>query len=226
MATTEENDLIGYDPLAWMEGGVVSEEPLLADDSDNESADSEQSQTKKQALMDDEISMINDYPEDLIEDTEEDDVLSDLADVCPEPSRTDDPDVTDQDELIMDDIEDQSDSPDLEEIADTFSDADTFVVDDEEEVAEAQIDLDATLTIQNVVKLYEKLKNSLAIHDQIEINASDVASIDTATLQLLVSLKKDADKLQKQVSIIYPSPRFVESAQLLGLLDVLDVAGF
>ncbi len=226
MATTEENDLIGYDPLAWMEGGVVSEEPLLADDSDNESADSEQSQTKKQALMDDEISMINDYPKDLIEETEEDDALSDLADVCPEPSRTDDPDVTDQDELIMDDIEDQSDSPDLEEIADTFSDADTFVVDDEEEVAEAQIDLDATLTIQNVVKLYEKLKNSLAIHDQIEINASDVASIDTATLQLLVSLKKDADKLQKQVSIIYPSPRFVESAQLLGLLDVLDVAGF
>ncbi len=89
--------------------------------------------------------------------------------------------------------------------------------------AGSQIDLDATLTIQNVVKLHEKLKNSLAIHDQIEINASDVSSIDTATLQLLVSLKKDAVKLQKKVTIIYPSPRFVESAQLLGLLDVLDV---
>jgi ABC-type transporter Mla MlaB component len=71
--------------------------------------------------------------------------------------------------------------------------------------------------------LHEKLKQVLAAHDQIEINASDVASIDTATLQLLVSLKKDAVKLQKTVSIIYPSPRFVESARLLGLSDVLDV---
>ncbi|MGZ4955036.1 MAG: STAS domain-containing protein, partial [Methylobacter sp.] len=69
----------------------------------------------------------------------------------------------------------------------------------------------------------EKLKNSLAMHDEIEINASDVSSIDTATLQLLVSLKKSAVKLQKKVTIIYPSPRFVESARLLGLLDVLDV---
>ncbi|MGZ5010471.1 MAG: STAS domain-containing protein, partial [Methylobacter sp.] len=92
-----------------------------------------------------------------------------------------------------------------------------------EESAGSQVDLDATLTIQNVVKLYEKLKDSFAIHDQIEINASDVSSIDTATLQLLVSLKKEAVKQQKQVTIIYPSPRFVESAQLLGLADVLDV---
>jgi len=91
------------------------------------------------------------------------------------------------------------------------------------ETEDSQIDLDATLTIQNVVKLHEKLKNSLAMHDEIEINASDVSSIDTATLQLLVSLKKSAVKLQKKVTIIYPSPRFVESAQLLGLLDVLDV---
>ncbi|MFI3186691.1 MAG: STAS domain-containing protein [Methylococcaceae bacterium] len=230
MATTEENDLIGYDPLAWMEGGVVSEEPLLADDSDNESVRSEQSQTKKQAHMDNEIIMINDYPEDLIEDTGDGEVLSDFADVCPELSRTDDPDVTNQDEIIMDEIimdeiEGQSGSTKLDEIADACSDVDTVNV-DAEEVVEAQIDLDATLTIQNVVKLHEKLKNALAIHDEIEINASDVASIDTATLQLLVSLKKDADKLQKQVSIIYPSPRFIESAQLLGLLDVLDVAGF
>jgi anti-anti-sigma regulatory factor len=93
----------------------------------------------------------------------------------------------------------------------------------EASIEESQIDLDATLTIQNVVKLHERLKNALAFHDAIEINASDVSSIDTATLQLLVSLKKDAVKLQKTVTIIYPSPRFVESAQLLGLLDVLDV---
>lgn len=92
-----------------------------------------------------------------------------------------------------------------------------------EETAISQIDLDATLTIQNVAMLHERLKNSLAIHDEIEINASDVSSIDTSTLQLLVSLKKDADKLKKKVSIVYPSPRFIESAKLLGLLSALEV---
>jgi len=92
-----------------------------------------------------------------------------------------------------------------------------------EEESGSLVDLDATLTIQHVVKLHEKLKNVLAMYDEIEINASDVSSIDTATLQLLVSLKKDAAKLQKKVEIIYPSPRFVESAKLLGLLDVLEV---
>ena len=95
--------------------------------------------------------------------------------------------------------------------------------DSSEEIIGSQIDLDSTLNIQHVVKLHETLKLCVAMHDQIEINASDVASIDTATLQLLVSLKISAVKLNKQVSIIYPSPRFIESAQLLGLLEVLDV---
>jgi len=63
----------------------------------------------------------------------------------------------------------------------------------------------------------------LAANDSIEINASDVASIDTATLQLLVALKKDAVKLQKSVIFNSPSPRFIESAKLLGLLEILDV---
>jgi anti-anti-sigma regulatory factor len=85
------------------------------------------------------------------------------------------------------------------------------------------VDLDATLTIQHVGALHEKLKLCLAMHDEIEINAANVSAIDTANLQLLVALKKDAANLEKQVSIIYPSPRFIESAQLLGLLAILDV---
>ncbi len=168
MATSEENNLIGYDPLAWMDG-----------------------------------------------ETDESTILS----------------ITKEDELVIDKIEDENASALIAEMADDSSmDVDGIVTREaaadasvSEEAEDSLIDLDATLTIQNVVKLHEKLKNSLAMHDEIEINASDVSSIDTATLQLLVSLKKDAVKLQKKVTIIYPSPRFVESAQLLGLLDVLDV---
>jgi ABC-type transporter Mla MlaB component len=90
--------------------------------------------------------------------------------------------------------------------------------------AEPHIDLDAESTIKNVAALYDTVKHALDAHDAIEINASDVKAIDTSTLQLLVSLKKNAPNLGKTVDIIYPSARFIESAKLLGLLDILDLA--
>ena len=88
---------------------------------------------------------------------------------------------------------------------------------------ESIINLDATLTIQHVVKLHEKLKKAYLAHNAIEINASKVSSIDTATLQLLVALKKDAVKQQKEVVFSEPSLRFIESAGLLGLLETLGI---
>jgi anti-anti-sigma regulatory factor len=92
-----------------------------------------------------------------------------------------------------------------------------------EGVIESVINLDTTLTVQNVVKLHEKLKQSYSVNNTIEINASQVSSIDTATLQLLVALKKDADKQQKEVVLVEPSLRFIESAGLLGLLEILAI---
>jgi len=184
MAINEENDLIGYDPLSWMDGNTDHDEDQLITD-------------------------------DLIDNADENPIL----------------DLTEDDELVVDVIGDENASALIEEMADDYSlDAidivtEEVIADDmlSEETESSQIDLDATLSIQNVSKLHENLKKSLAMHDEIEINASDVSSIDTSTLQLFVALKKDADKLQKKVTIIYPSPRFVESARLLGLLDVLDV---
>ncbi|TRW94346.1 STAS domain-containing protein [Candidatus Methylobacter oryzae] len=180
MATSEENSLIGYDPLAWMDDDTEkNEDHFLADDlADNI----------------DEIVSPNISEED------------ELGTIEAENSGYDG---------LVEEASPSIDSHDIEEEADDEGWA------SEEE--SSQIDLDATLSIQNVVKLHEKLKNLLAVHDEIEINASDVSSIDTATLQLLVSLKKDSVKLQKKVTIIYPSPRFVESTRLLGLLDVLEV---
>jgi anti-anti-sigma regulatory factor len=92
-----------------------------------------------------------------------------------------------------------------------------------DEVAEPVINLDPTLSIQNVVKLYEKLKKSYAAYDAIEIDASHVTSIDTATLQLFVALKKDSVKQNKEVVFFQPSPRFIESAKLLDLVEALDI---
>lgn len=105
---------------------------------------------------------------------------------------------------------DLPEDPVSEEVADTV-------------VAEPSINLDSNLSIQNVAKLHEKIKKCYAAFDTLEINASGVSSIDTATLQLLVALKKDAVKQQKEVIFTAPSPRFIESAGLLGLLKILDV---
>ncbi|MDP1770682.1 MAG: STAS domain-containing protein [Methylobacter sp.] len=197
MATSEENDLIGYDPLAWMEGNASQNEETIDNELDG------------QHLINEEITMAaaDDYPDDLMANVEQSADLSVLDDAEVD---------VEEDEIGIDEMPDEIDTVVADETV-------TGDLTPDESTAGPQIDLDATLTIQNVVKLHEKLKDSFAIHDEIEINASDVSSIDTATLQLLVSMKKEAAKQQKQVTIIYPSPRFVESARLLGLADVLDV---
>jgi len=110
------------------------------------------------------------------------------------------------------------------ELADNQESADTVETKAvETEAVEPSIMLDSTLSIQNVVTLYEKLKKAYATYDAIELDASHVNSVDTATLQLFVALKKDAIKQKKEVDFFQPSPRFIESARLLDLLDILEI---
>lgn len=214
MATNEDNNLIGYDPLAWMEvenDKDEDEEHSLIVDFDSEV------KLAGQLISDNKTGMPKNYPEDLTDDVE-DESLSVLHEELGV--------MTNDDGLQVDEFNDKSVIVMINDSVDDCSEPELIAIqqdDSSEEIIGSQIDLDSTLNIQHVVKLHETLKLCVAMHDQIEINASDVASIDTATLQLLVSLKISAVKLNKQVSIIYPSPRFIESAQLLGLLEVLDV---
>ena len=212
MATNEDNNLIGYDPLAWMEvENDKDEEHLLIVDLDSEV------KLARQPISDDETGMPKNYLEDLTDDVEGESIS-----VLHEELGA----MTNDDELQVDEFNNQSEIIMTDDSVDDCSEPELIAMQQDDsfkEIVGSQIDLDSTLNIQHVVKLHETLKLCLAMHDQIEINASDVASIDTATLQLLVSLKRSAVKLNKQVSIIYPSPRFIESAQLLDLLEVLDV---
>ena len=93
-----------------------------------------------------------------------------------------------------------------------------------------QIVLDSTQTIQNVAELYERLLHALDNSHKIDIDASAVTTVDTTTLQLLLVLKQTAVKMQKQVTIDFPSERFIEAAELLNLAELLNVdqaaAGF
>jgi anti-anti-sigma regulatory factor len=88
---------------------------------------------------------------------------------------------------------------------------------------DSKITLDATLNIQNVGNLYERLLNCLESQDKIEIDASAVNSIDTATLQVIIVLKQTAIQFQKEVIIDFPSDKFIEAAGLLGLSEMLEV---
>lgn len=90
--------------------------------------------------------------------------------------------------------------------------------------------LEPVLTIQHVEELYQKLGTLLENQDKIELDASAVTSIDTAVLQLLIVLKKTAVGRGKDVTIDFPSEKFMEAADLLGVSEMLGVeqaaAGF
>lgn len=218
MAKNEENNLIGYDPLAWMEEEVTDADKTK-DQSVTDEIDSDVN--LEEQLADAQMEIIDDYPSDLLGNTQESEVSNEteIGEIIENPASDDAGGSID----APDDIKESEVSSEIE-IEHNTNIAEEAIEDLAADiVAESQIDLAPALTIQHVLGLCEQMKASLAAHDQIEINASDVVSIDTSTLQLLVSLKKEAAKLQKEVTIIYPSPRFIESAQLLGLLDILEV---
>ena len=125
-----------------------------------------------------------------------------------------------QEQLITNDNDINVEGNEMNTNADTPEES---VADEAAVAVEPIITLDANLSIQNVVKLYERIKASYAAFDGLEINASQVVAIDTTTLQVLVALKKDADKNEREVVFTLPSPRFIESAKLLGLLDALGI---
>ena len=86
-----------------------------------------------------------------------------------------------------------------------------------------KIVLESVQNIQNVSQLYEQFLYALQNSEKIDIDASAINSIDTATLQLLLILKHTAMQQQKSVSIDFPSDKFIEAADLLGLSEMLDV---
>lgn len=88
---------------------------------------------------------------------------------------------------------------------------------------QCQIVLEPVQNIQTVAQLHQQLQRMLDECDKIDIDASAVTQIDTASLQLLLVLKLTAVKSQKEISIDFPSEKFMEAANLLGLSEMLSV---
>lgn len=83
--------------------------------------------------------------------------------------------------------------------------------------------LDAELKIHNVTTFHQTLCRLLKQIDKIELDASQVISVDTANLQMLVVCRLNALKCGKEVIIAFPSETFIEAAELLGLSEMLGI---
>lgn len=220
------NNLIGYDPLAWMDGEVVEEasaEPVKKVTKSKAKAKVEPVEIIEEAT---EIETIGDAAEEspTVTEVEAENVELDVSiheggeiEITLDADKSVDVVV----EIAVELEAAESENNVLNALAEEASVPEVEVV--TEEIIEPLVELGTEASLKTLAVLYETFKRVLAVHDVIEINASDITTIDTATFQLLVSLKKDAPRLNKTINIIYPSERFIESAKLLDLLTILEI---
>ena len=77
--------------------------------------------------------------------------------------------------------------------------------------------LEGTLSIATAGEFYRRLQPLLEQSESIQMDASDVISVDTATLQLLVAFVQDARARGLGVQWARPSQSFCQTAALLDL---------
>jgi ABC-type transporter Mla MlaB component len=249
------DNLIGYDPLAWMDGEQIGEKPVApaeqvsaANETDNAPIIDSEELVDFNESDDIETEAEFEEEENVIEASEEETADDSLPDVIDEASAlemsgdNDDVDTDVEIDIIIEsdddcqiDIDIQTNDDNTIDISidtqDSPSDDDINMIDmiiqEETQIEINNIDpivrLNSDATIKSIEELYQQFKRALDFHDIIEINAVEVTTIDTATLQLLVSLKNEEKRLKKTIHILSPSSRFLESARLLGLSNVLEL---
>jgi ABC-type transporter Mla MlaB component len=250
------DNLIGYDPLAWMDGEQIGEKPVApaeqvsaANETDNAPIIDSEELVDFNESDDIETETEDEFEEEnVVEASDEetaDDSLPDVIDEASALEMSDDNDDVDTDvdiDIIIEsdddcqiDIDIQTNDDNTIDISidtqDSPSDDDINMIDmiiqEETQIEINNIDpivrLNSDATIKSIEELYQQFKRVLDFHDIIEVNAVEVTTIDTATLQLLVSLKKEEKRLNKTIHILSPSSRFLESARLLGLSNVLEL---
>jgi ABC-type transporter Mla MlaB component len=246
------DNLIGYDPLAWMDGEQIGEKPVApaeqvsaANETDNAPIIDSEELVDFNESDDIETETEDEFEEEnVVEASDEetaDDSLPDVIDEASALEMSDDNDDVDIDIIIESDddcqidIDIQTNDDNTIDISidtqDSPSDDDINMIDmiiqEETQIEINNIDpivrLNSDATIKSIEELYQQFKRVLDFHDIIEVNAVEVTTIDTATLQLLVSLKKEEKRLNKTIHILSPSSRFLESARLLGLSNVLEL---
>lgn len=79
------------------------------------------------------------------------------------------------------------------------------------------MDCGENLTIAHAMQLHQKLRKALDKSSNIELVANAVTKVDTAGLQLLVSLANEIDKIHGSINWKEPSSELLEAAEILGV---------
>jgi anti-anti-sigma regulatory factor len=79
------------------------------------------------------------------------------------------------------------------------------------------------LNVAGVNLLHQDLKTAINDVDEIIFKADNVERIDAATLQLIVSLFIDSEKLGVVVRWENPSEAIINSAKVLGVMKLLKI---
>lgn len=81
--------------------------------------------------------------------------------------------------------------------------------------------LEGELTIHNAVQIRDELLVQLGKGKEIEINLQHVSELDTAGVQLLLMVKREAVKLGKTLHFVQHSKAALEVLDLLNIVPVL-----
>ncbi|MGB0126061.1 MAG: STAS domain-containing protein [Rhodocyclaceae bacterium] len=88
------------------------------------------------------------------------------------------------------------------------------------EVAPSRLEVEEELTIYHAAQLKEALLAGLSQGEALEVDLSQVAEIDSAGVQLLVLLKREAAAAGKRLSLVGHSPA------VLSVLDLYNMSGY
>ena len=81
-----------------------------------------------------------------------------------------------------------------------------------------------SLDITHVSALYHRLERSLQKSNVIELKAEGVEKVDTAGLQLMISVKNEVEASSGSIRWKKPSEKLINAAKSLGLLNHLGLA--
>ena len=80
-----------------------------------------------------------------------------------------------------------------------------------------RIALEQDLTIYNAAEIKTRLMTELSAHEQLELDLSKISEMDTTGVQLLLLLKREAQRLGKQARIVGHSQEVQETIDFLNL---------
>ena len=86
-----------------------------------------------------------------------------------------------------------------------------------------QVECGERMTIEKVESLYGQLELALLEYDNVELIADRVQQCDTASLQLIVNFFKISKQQSRTVKWVKPSQAIINVAELLGLLEPLEL---